>query len=262
MKCSPEGSIGDLGAMFEGQRVGVVIPTYNEARLLPVTLRGLPEFVDEVIVVDDGSRDESAAVAQQVAVTAPWRLELAMHQENRGVGGAICTGYQRALTLNCALVVVVGADAQMDPSEMGALLTRLRKQGVDYVKGDRFAHPEASKRIPWLRRVGNQLLSAATRRLTGDPTLSDAQCGYTAIRGETLQRLPLSALYPRYGFPNDLLIRLAEIDARVEQVPVTPIYGEERSKLSIPKVIIPLSLLLLRAALRRPWRHRARAARS
>lgn len=237
--------------MYRGLSVAVVIPAYNEARLLPRTLRGLPAFVDQIIVVDDASEDQTSAAARAVG---SGRLEVLRHAQNGGVGRAILTGYARALALGLDVTVVVGADAQMDPAEMPRLLDPVVEGEADYVKGDRLGHPELLRRMPPVRVVGNFALSYLTRLSTGYWRLRDSQCGYTALSRRALAALSLNEIYPRYGFPNDLLAKLAEVDARVVDRPVTPIYGDERSGIRVLRVLLPISWLLLRGGLRRVWR--------
>ena len=241
--------------MYRGLRIAVVIPAHDECRLLPITLAGVPGYVDDVVVVDDASRDSTVETARRCARSMPG-LHVLRHADNRGVGGAIVTGYRHALHLGADLAVVMGADAQMDPSEMPRLLDPLVDGRADYVKGDRMGHPEVTRRMPRVRWVGNLTLTRLTRISTGYRELRDAQCGYTAVRAEVLARLPLSELYPRYGFPNDLLAKLAEVDAVVLDRPVTPIYGDERSGLHVHRVVLPILWLLLRSGLRRVARQR------
>ncbi len=240
--------------MYRGLRVAVVIPAHDEAELLPVTLAGLPRFVDHVVVVDDASADDTAAIARAFARDAARPIEVVGHARNRGVGAAIVTGYRHALALGVDAVVVVGADAQMDPTEMPALLDPLVDGQAHYVKGDRLGHPDVTRRMPRLRYLGNHALTRLTRLVTGYRHIRDTQCGYTALDARALAALPLDRLYPRYGFPNDLLARLAELGARVVDRPVTPIYATERSGLRIGRVIAPISWLLIRAAARRLYR--------
>jgi hypothetical protein len=107
-----------------------------------------------------------------------------------------------------------------------------------------------------VRWAGNLALTRLTRISSGYRHLRDAQCGYTAVRADVLARLPLDELYPRYGFPNDLLAKLAELDAVVVDRPVTPIYGDERSGLRVHRVVLPILWLLLRSGVRRIARKR------
>ncbi len=236
--------------MYRGARIAVVIPAHNEARLLPVTLSTLPSFVDHVVVVDDASQDETAQVARDF-ITQP--IDLITLSVNQGVGGAIRTGYRRALDLGADIAVVVGADAQMAPEEMSSLCDPIIEGEADYVKGDRLGHPDVRNLMPRMRFWGNWALTFMTRAACGAWHLRDSQCGYTAISKKALSALPLESLYPRYGFPNDLIGRLMEQGARIADRPVTPIYGEEQSEIRICKVVFTISGLLARIWVRRLW---------
>ena len=237
--------------MFHQHHIGVVIPAFNEERLIGSTLRSLPSFVDEVIVVDDGSRDRTRVRVREFAATCDVAVSLECHEHNRGVGAAIVTGYKKALEHACDVAVVMGADAQMDPVDLPGLLMPVVLHDADYVKGNRFAWPGAQDVVPPLRYWGGWALSLATRMISGYPDLVDSQCGYTAIRCDTLRKLPLDALYPRYGYPNDMLAWLGIVGARVRQRTVRPVYAGERSDLSVRRVALPIGGLLLRAGLRR-----------
>jgi hypothetical protein len=105
--------------------------------------------------------------------------------------------------------------------------------------------------MPAIRYWGNRILSAWTRWISGDPNLQDAQCGYTALRVSILPTLPLTHIYPRYGFPNDFFLRVAEQKYTIAHCPITPIYGLETSTLSIPKVILPIGWILVRGGIRK-----------
>jgi glycosyltransferase involved in cell wall biosynthesis len=239
--------------MYRGHRITVVVPAHNEARLLPRTLRTLPEYVDEVIVVDDASVDGTAERAAESGVS---RARVLRHARNTGVGGAIVTGYRDALDRGVDIAVVVGADAQMDPTEMHRLLDPVVEGRADYAKGDRLGHPALWRRMPWVRLLGNLVLGRLTSWATG-VSVRDAQCGYTAITARALRALRLADLYPRYGFPNDLLAQLAAVRARVVDCPVSPIYGEERSDLRVHRVVLPILGILVRAV----WARWLRAVR-
>ncbi len=244
--------------MYRNLKICVVVPAHQEKQLLPQTLKTMPKYVDRIIVVNDGSTDGTGDIAKN------WpdkRVEVINHGENRGVGAAIVTGYRNALKLDTDAIVVVGADAQMDPDEMSGLLNPLVSDEADYIKGDRLGHPELSSRMPLSRRIGNVALTVLTRWSSGYGHIRDSQCGYTAISARTLRRLDLNSLYCRYGFPNDILAKLAEIKARVIDHPVTPIYGREASGIRIYKVVFPILWLLLRSGCRRLLRQRSKHAR-
>lgn len=234
--------------MYQEASVAVVIPAYNEARLLPITLGKIPHYVDQVFVIDDGSTDGTAAVA--CSISDP-RISVIMHHQNMGVGRAIVSGYKAALAAGCDLIVVMGGDDQMNPDELPDLLTPLTSGSADYVKGNRLGHPENKTRMPMIRRLGTSCLSHLTRFATGLSPLQDSQCGFTAITRQALTALPIDELFPRYGYPNDLLSMLALQRLRVRDVVVTPIYASERSGLRVHLVLLPLCGILCRATIRR-----------
>ena len=233
--------------MYLGARVAVVIPAHDEERLIGDTLAGVPPFVDDVVVVDDASRDGTARV---VATRREARVHLHVRQTNGGVGAAILDGYSLAFARGADVIVVVGADGQMDPGEMPRLLDEVVSGRTDYAKGSRLGHPELRQRMPPTRLVGNVVLSWLTR-LALARDIRDSQCGYAALRASRVPELPFARLYKRYGFPNDLLATLLEQGARVSEVPVTPIYGDEDSGIRVSRTALPLLLLLTRIAWRR-----------
>lgn len=201
-----------------------MVPAHNEQRLLPRMLGRVPAWVDGVVVVDDASGDGTYASAE--AHGEP-RVHLIRHEQNQGVGAAIRTGYRCALGSGADLVVVMAADDQMDPDDLPRLLEPLISGVADYAKGNRLLHASAA-RMPIGRRVAAHVLGRATAIATGYK-ISDSQCGYTAITAGALRRLELSELWPRYGYPNDLLGLAARAKLRVTEVPVTAVYADEQS---------------------------------
>ena len=210
--------------MFQQANVAVIVPCFNESRLVGRALRRLPTWVDCVIAVDDASSD---CTSQAILAIGDPRLTLVRHASNRGVGAAIRTGYRAALEQRADVLTVMAGDDQMDPGDLPRILTPVVTGVADYVKGNRFLHPEAEA-MPLLRRLGGRLLSSATRLASG-LSIDDSQCGFTALSAVTARHLPLHELWPRFGYPNDLLLLLAARGLRVEEVPVRPIYADEKS---------------------------------
>ena len=230
--------------MFRALRVAAVIPAFNERRAIGHTLATIPALVDRVIVVDDASTDDTEVLLR----STPDRVEVIRHSANRGVGAAITTGYRRALALEVDVAVVMAGDGQMDPEDLPALLSPIADGAADYVKGNRFLHPAIWTTMPPTRIVGNLLLSAATRVTSGYRHVFDSQCGYTAIHRSALSRIELDELFPRYGYPNDLLSRLHVAGMRVVDVPVRPIYGEHwKSGIHLGTALHPIPWVLLRS---------------
>jgi len=258
------GAAANAGAMFRGRVVAVVVPACNEADKIAGTIRSVPGFVDHLIVVDDGSTDATAAIARRSARRAAGRgggrqVEVLVHPENRGVGAAIATGYARALTLGAQAIAVMAGDGQMDPADLPGLFAPVVSGAADYAKGNRFAWPGGWRQMPCVRLVGNAVLSLLTRCASGYWHLGDSQCGYTVASRQALLAIGPDRIFARYGYPNDLLARLAGAGARVVDVPVRPVYGPGwRSGLRPSRVALPIALLLVRAFFRRFARRLAR----
>ncbi len=230
--------------MVEGKRIAVVVPAYNEEHLVAETLAGIPDFVDRVYVVDDASPD---GTAQRARDAADARTEVIVHDKNGGVGAAIVTGYERGRDEAIDVICVMAADNQMDPAELMSLVQPVARGEVDYAKANRLFTGEAWKIIPRSRYLGNAVLSLLTKIASGYWHVADSQAGYTALGLDALRRLDLDRIYRRYGFPNDMLVHLNVINARVRDIPSRPIYGVgERSGIRLRKVVPRISWLLLK----------------
>jgi glycosyltransferase involved in cell wall biosynthesis len=226
--------------MLEGARLAVVVPAYNEERLLTKTLTTIPAFVDDVVVVDDASTDGTFEVARALA---DGRIRVHRHRANRGVGAAIVTGYRLALDAGADAIGVMAGDAQMHPDDLARLALPVLRGETDYAKGDRFNHPEAHRVIPVERSIAGRVLAALTRRAAGLPTLSDSQCGYTVISARAARHVDLDAVFPRYGYPNDLLGKIARRGLQIRDVPVRPVYGDETSGVRPWHVVVILGII-------------------
>jgi dolichol-phosphate mannosyltransferase len=210
--------------MWQSAKVAVIVPCFREARLIARTIAGIPAFVDRIVVVDDASDD---GTAQAVRALHDPRVELVMHPENRGVGAAIVSGYRAALRADCDVFAVMAGDAQMAPEDLAIVVAPVALGHASYVKGNRFRHARAAD-MPFARRLAGRMLALATRLATG-LLVDDCQCGYTAIARSAVVRLPLDDLWPRFGYPNDLLGMLAARGLSVCEVPVRPVYADEQS---------------------------------
>jgi len=238
--------------MYRDRRIGVVIPCFNEEKLIERTITGIPEWVDRIIVVDDGSKDNSVKEIKSLLEDLKDKLILIQHHKNKGVGASIITGYKRALQEGIDIVCVMAGDAQMDPEDLPKLISPIVLEDVDYVKGNRLFTGAAWKRIPKYRYLGNSILSLLTKIASGYWWIADSQSGYTATTSKVLGILDLDMVYPRYGYPNDLLVILNVYNFKVKDVPVNPIYNiGERSGINLLSFIPSVSFLLLRRFL---WR--------
>jgi glycosyltransferase involved in cell wall biosynthesis len=241
--------------MFEGKTVAAVVPCYNEETQIAGVLETMPDFVDLVLVVDDASRDGTAAVVERHidgGASGEREVVLLRHERNRGVGAAICTGYAEARRRRIDLTAVMAGDGQMDPDQLDALVGPVARGRADYAKANRLFYQGAWGTIPRHRYLGNAFLSMMTKIASGYWHVADSQTGYTAISLGALDLLDLDAVYPRYGYPNDLLVRLNLFDLRVADVHLRPIYNVgEQSKMRAWRVIPRMTWLLFRLFL---WR--------
>jgi glycosyltransferase involved in cell wall biosynthesis len=233
--------------VLEGKSIVVVVPAHDEEALLEETLAGIPGFVDRIYVVDDASGDATVERARAVAARDP-RVEVIEHERNRGVGAAIVSGSKRAVENHVGVTCVMAADNQMDPDDLEAIATPVVRGEVEYAKANRLFTGQAWELIPHHRYLGNAVLSLLTKIASGYWHVADSQSGYTAVAHGTLEALDLDRLYPRYGFPNDMLVHLNVRNARVRDVPSRPVYGiGERSGIKLRKVVPRISWLLVKA---------------
>lgn len=235
--------------MLENARLAVVVPAHNEEIWIAETIRRTPDDVDQIVVVDDHSGDATSRAAEGAGDP---RVEVIRHPDNRGVGAAIVTGYRRALAAGADVVVVMAGDGQMDPEDLPAVALPVIRGEADYVKGNRLAYPGAWRAMPAARLAGTAALAWLTRHAAGLDQLSDSQCGYTAISARALRVLgpDLDDLWPRYGYPNDLIGALARRRLRIAEATVRPVYRGEASGLR-PWHVATITWLIGRVAFRR-----------
>jgi glycosyltransferase involved in cell wall biosynthesis len=219
--------------MYKGKKIALVIPGYNEERLIGPTLGSVPEVIDKIYVVDDASPDKMADIVRKIAEKDK-RVELIQHAENQGPGGAIITGYLESSKDGYDIAVVVGGDHQMPLEEVGNLLDPLIEDKFDYAKGNRFfVWDKTSEKMPKLRIVGNIIITALTKMASGYYKIMDVVDGYTAITKQAIDIVDWNKAWKRYGYPMDFMIRLNAYGLRVKDVPRTPIYleGERQSQI-------------------------------
>ncbi|WP_224449555.1 glycosyltransferase family 2 protein [Haloprofundus salilacus] len=197
---------------------------------------------------DDDAASESPPAFDERVV--PIRLE-----RNRGVGGAIKTGYARALADGIDVVAVMNGDGQMDPEKLDRLIDPVVSGEADYAKGNRLRYREYREGMSAWRSFGNWLLTLLTKAASGYWKTMDPQNGYTAISREALETIDYKSLYERYGFCNDVLVRLNAHGLRVADVAIPAVYGDEESTIEYKTFVPRLSALLARDFL---WRLRVK----
>jgi glycosyltransferase involved in cell wall biosynthesis len=221
-------------------RVAVVIPCFRvRARILDVLERIGPE-VDQIYCVDDACPEHSGAHIE--ASSADPRVTVLHHADNLGVGGAVITGYRRALADGADIVIKMDGDGQMDPGLIAPFVRPIATGQADYTKGNRFHDRDTRRAMPPMRLFGNAVLSFLTKMSTGYWRVLDPTNGYTAIHGKVLRALPMDQLSQDYFFETDMLFRLGAAGAVVVQVPMRAIYRDEVSNLRIRRIVVPFLL--------------------
>jgi hypothetical protein len=232
--------------------VAVVIPAYRAAAQIAGVLRGIPDWVAWIIVVEDRSPDGTAAIVEALSRRDP-RIRLLRHAENQGVGGAVLSGYAEAHRLGAEIVVKMDGDGQMDPAYLPALIAPIVRGEADYAKGNRYLHARQLRSMPLLRRLGNLGLSFLTKLASGYWNVFDPTNGYTAIHAALIPLLNQEGIGRRYFFESSMLLELSLLRAVVRDVHIPARYGDETSSLSIPKTLRQFPPALLKGLCRRVW---------
>ncbi|WP_435362199.1 glycosyltransferase family 2 protein [Haloarchaeobius sp. DFWS5] len=276
--------------MYGDSSVAVVVPAYNEENHVADVLQDIPAFVDRVYAIDDqssdGTWDEILRVADEEAdeqtvtdggtasegyptaddtdhptipspdldgVETPTdgRIVPIKHEVNRGAGGALKTGFERAMEDEMDVTVTLDADGQMDPGLMDGFVEPIAEGEADYTKGNRLARAEHRAKMPTFRLVGNWMLSVLTKVASGYWHVMDPQNGYTAISLDALEAIDLDAVGNDHEYTNDMLVQLNVEEMRVVDVPMEAKYGDEESTISLTGFVPMTSMTLLRGFFRR-----------
>ena len=235
---------------FHKHCFAAVIPCYRVEREIQSVLQAIPAYIRHIIVVDDASPDATADLVSASAKKDE-RITLVRHPSNQGVGGAMLTGYRKALELGAQLVVKIDGDGQMDMTYLPRLLQPLIEGKADYTKGNRFRDLKSLQQMPFIRRLGNMGLGFLAKAATGYWNMFDPTNGFHAIRSEVLAQLPLDKLDRTYYFETSMLANLYLIGAVVKDVPMPARYQGEVSSLLVHRILFEFPPRLLATLLRR-----------
>lgn len=230
--------------------IAAVIPCYRVEREITSVIASLPRYIKHIIVVDDASPDATAELVMKSAIKDR-RIILIQHERNQGVGGAMLTGFRKALELEAQVVVKIDGDGQMDPADLPDLLNPLIHNEADYAKGNRFRDFQALQKMPLVRRIGNMALGFLTKAATGYWNIFDPTNGFVAINAHVLAQLPLNKIDRSYFFETSMLAHLYLLGAVVRDVPMPARYRGEVSNLSIHRTLLDFPFKLLRVFARR-----------
>lgn len=251
---SPESPLEPSASLdLRGATVGVVIPAFKVAAHIEDVIRGIPREIGTILVVDDKSPDDTAAIVERLADP---RVTLLRHAQNQGVGGAMATGFAEAIRRGLDIVVKMDGDDQMDPAHLPMILAPLLANEADMVKCNRYASLKSLQQMPLLRVLGNAGLTFFVKLASGYWNTFDPANGYIAIRTSVLEKIELERLPKRYYFESGFLVELGIRRAVVRDVPIPARYGDEVSNLSPAKVLFEFPPRLMWGFVRRlVWRY-------
>ncbi len=229
-------------------KICIIIPAYNAESTLEQVFSRIPRRdYHRIIVVDDGSYDNTAEVARKHGV------ELIRHEYNRGYGGAQKTGYRRALELGADITVLLHADAQYAPEEMPNLIKAVSDQNADIVLGSRVLGGKMLEGgMPLIRYIGNRLLTKIENIAFGTD-ITEFHTGYRVYTSRALKALNLEDYTDKFHFDSEILIEAKKKSLRIVEVPIGTTYAGERSYLDPLTYGIQVLLLILRYKLGRPF---------
>ncbi|MBA64837.1 MAG: glycosyl transferase family 2 [Candidatus Marinimicrobia bacterium] len=284
--------------MIENKTIAVVIPCFNEDSQIGKVIEHMPSFVDRIVIVDDGSTDNTIKViksyikndqvrskvkiSRKKVEATPFnlaeimleernvkeitkfpefkffndnnfdRIVLIQKQMNTGNGDAISVGLKWCKDNCIDATTIMDGDGQMDPNELKKIIHPILNENIDYVKGNRLKYPGAWIIIPKVRFIGNAILSILTKIASGFWRVSDTQTGYVAFSSKALNSITLYSIYKKYGWPNDILIKINIAMCTIKEVTIKPVYNAgEQSKMKILNVIFPISWLLIKGFFKR-----------
>ena len=219
--------------MIETSRIVVVLPAFQAASTLERTVADIPrDMVDEIILVDDASRDDTVAVAKQLG------LRTLVHPKNRGYGGNQKTCYAAALEAGADIVVMLHPDYQYSPRLLGAMANMIVSGHYDIALGSRIlAQSAIAGGMPVYKYIANRSLTAMQNLLMGQK-LSEYHTGYRAFSREVLETLPLETFSDDFVFDNQMLCAAIRADFRIGEISCPTRYFPEASSINFKRSVV------------------------
>ncbi len=242
-------------------RIAFVMPAYNEEALVERSIDGCLSFVDRLVIVDDGSTDDTGRIVDDYARRHPDKIEV-IHQQNRGIGGAVLAGLRPLLARDdMDAFGIIASDDQCDPR----LIPQFRhildtRPDIDVAKGSRFLHRESQRAMPRFRYWGNRGVSLAMQLILGYHGMSDVLHGYLLARRRVFAAMALDRIADGYDLENTMMAELRRLRCSVGLLPSPSRYGIERSKIvyrtQIPRTLRKMAELLTTRLASERWQDR------
>lgn len=218
--------------MYRKLKIAILVPCYNEEKLIAKTIETIPEFVDTIVAVNDGSNDKSLEILNRLAKKNK-RLAVLDNDTNQGLGKSMLNAFEYLQDTDIDAMGIMAGDAQMDPQYLPKLLDTLIDDNVDVVKANRFSQFHSVESMPRYRRFGNIFVSILTKFATGYYKLFDSLNGYVIYRKDIIDRIPKNIIGHRYEYENTMLVALSIVGAKIRDVPIPAVYGEEKSTINL-----------------------------
>jgi dolichol-phosphate mannosyltransferase len=216
--------------------ISVIIPCYKVKDSILQVISTIGLEVEIIYVVDDCCPESTGEYVEGNCLDN--RVKVLYNETNKGVGGAVITGYRQALKDESEIIIKLDGDGQMNAANIPVLIMPIINGQADYCKGNRFFNIDNLLAMPRLRILGNSFLSLINKMVNGYWQIVDPTNGFTAIHHITLNQLPLDKIDNRFFFESDMLFRLSTIKAVVKDIPMAARYSGEKSNLKVMQVLI------------------------
>jgi glycosyltransferase involved in cell wall biosynthesis len=217
-------------------KAGVLIPSYNEARALGGVIKELRDKKIPVFVVDDGSTDGTAAIAESNGAV------VLRHDKNMGKGASLRDGFAYMLKNDFDSVLVMDGDGQHNTGDIGLFFRKMEESGADIVIGNRMTDTAS---MPFVRKITNKIMSYLLSKMCGQD-IPDTQCGFKLINKNVLEHISLES--SNFDIESEILLKAARKGFKIESVPVKTIYEREVSKIKPITDTVRFLALLIRSA--------------
>ena len=234
--------------MVDNKKIIVIIPAYKVVARIKNVIREIPSFIDEIIVIDDKCPENSGSIVEKFNFP---NVTVIYHQINQGVGGAVMSGFQKAINNGADIVVKIDGDGQMDCSYIPKLIEPIIKGYADYTKGNRFMDFKDLKKMPKIRLLGNSALSFLVKIASGYWNIMDPTNGFIAISRQALINLNIEKIAKKYFFESDMLINLNIYNTTVKDISIPAKYGDEKSSLNVMKTLFEFPPQILKGLCKR-----------